>query len=100
MFRSIATLTALVATVSGLALAQPAKAPVKADDPSLRPATQNVDIGDVKVLGKNDNPGSAYVFSAPRIDDLANVVLTRDLLVAVQGNVDRESLERQNAETR
>lgn len=63
-------------------------------------ASKVVNVGDVEVHGANDNPGSIFVLPDGSDGLLARIDLTRDLLVAVQGNMDRERTERQNGESR
>ncbi|MBK8804158.1 MAG: hypothetical protein IPN71_19290 [Fibrobacteres bacterium] len=61
---------------------------------------QQVNLKDIEVKGATDAPNTFGVIEDGSVSPLASIDLSRDLLVAVQGNVDRERMERQNGESR
>jgi hypothetical protein len=69
-------------------------------DPAGRPAMQEVNLDTVHVRASPEGT-NALGLQGGQIDPTSvAVVMTRDLLPAVQGNLDRESLERENGESR
>lgn len=94
MFRSSLLLAILAIPV--LAQRSPTLGPV---DPAARPAVQEVNLDAVHVRAGQEET-NAFRVPGGEIDPTAVAVLMeRDFLPAVQGNRDRESLERANGET-
>lgn len=95
MFRS----SLLLALLSLPALAQRSPAP-SPSDPAARAAVQSIDLDTVRIRATGEET-NALGLQGGEIDPTSvAVVMTRDLLPAVQGNLDRESLERENGESR
>lgn len=56
--------------------------------------------GTVQITGHNEGPGSVVINGGPDESPMVAISLDRSLLDAIQGNLDRESIERTNGETR
>lgn len=69
-------------------------------DPASRQSTQNIDLDSIYVQGHGWTTNAFEVNGGPGQGPMVAISLERDLLPAVQGNLDRESLERSNGETR
>ena len=69
-------------------------------DPVTRQSMQNINLDTVYVKGFEDGTNAFRVPGGPGTGPMVAISLERDLLPAVQGNLDRESLERVNGETR
>jgi hypothetical protein len=73
--------------------------PSLVSDPASRRSVQTVRLDSVVVHATVSNPGEVEIRDIPKEPQIA-IVLERDLLAAVQGNLDRERLERCNGENR
>ncbi|HNY31256.1 MAG TPA: hypothetical protein PKO15_10250 [Fibrobacteria bacterium] len=97
--------TLLVIAVAGLAISATAQktesATASANDAlaTTRPA-QQVNLDDIDVKGHLGDPSSVVVDQDGSASPMVAIDLSRDFLAAVQGNVDREHIERQNGESR
>lgn len=102
MFRSTTLVKIAVASLSLSAFAQKTEIPVGevADDVAGTRQGQEVKLKDIEVKGESNAPNSFGIIEDGSDSPLASISLSRDLLVAVQGNMDRERIERQNGETR
>ncbi|MEK7392010.1 MAG: hypothetical protein AAB214_05520 [Fibrobacterota bacterium] len=68
--------------------------------PTDRASTQKIDLENIKVIANTGEPGSFDInWDGSRSHQVA-VVMDRDFRDAIQGNMDRETLERLNGETR
>lgn len=71
---------------------------VSVPDP-LRPGVV-VQGGEIQVTAATDGPGSTYLQGGAVDAPLASLVLSRSLVDAIAGNLDKESLERAHHENR
>lgn len=69
-------------------------------DPATRPAVQEVDLDTLHVRAAPEGTNALGLQGGEMDPTSVAVVMTRDFLPAVQGNQDRESLERENGESR
>lgn len=101
MFRSNLSLIT-IATLAISAFAQKTESPVDHTTEAVVGTRQGqqVNLKDIDVKGELNTPGTIGIVEDGSVSPLASIDLTRDLLVAVQGNVDREHMERQNGESR
>jgi len=68
--------------------------------PAARPAVQEVNLDTVNVWAAREETDALGLLGGQTDPTSVAVVMTRDFLPAVQGNLDRESLERVNGESR
>lgn len=68
--------------------------------PTDRPADQRIELKDVKVVGDLHLPNTLGIIDDGSKGGMVAVVLDRDFRDAIQGNMDRETIERSNGETR
>lgn len=73
--------------------------PVPSVDPASRPSAQQIDLDSIELKGE-DWGSNAGELRGMGESPLVAIHLDRDLLGAVQGNLDRERLERTNGESR
>ena len=73
--------------------------PVPTADPASRPSAQHIDLDSIELKG-DDWATNAVELRGMGDSPLVAIHLDRDLLGAVQGNLDRERLERGNGEDR
>ncbi|MBK9575900.1 MAG: hypothetical protein IPK50_22195 [Fibrobacterota bacterium] len=101
MFRSNLSLLA-IATLAISAFAQKTESPVDHATEAVVGTRQGqqVNLKDIEVKGVRSTPNAFGIIDDGSVSPLASIDLSRDLLVAVQGNVDREHMERQNGESR
>jgi hypothetical protein len=93
MFRSCIALA--LCTIPAFAQRSPTWTP----DPASRAPVQSIDLDTVRIEAGIDVPHDV-VIEGIGATALASISLERDLLSAVQGNVDRERMERTNGESR
>lgn len=100
MFRSNLTMIA-IATLALSTFAQKSDSSVdKATEAVVGTRqSQQVNLKDIEVRGERSTTNAFGIIDDGSVSPLASIDLSRDLLVAVQGNMDRERTERQNGES-
>jgi hypothetical protein len=90
-------LLALFTTAAMAAKTTPSVACPEANQPVSGQDKSVMALGCVQVNGHTDNPGSVYVPGLV-LSQEKDIVLDRSFVSAIQGNLDRETLEYRNAE--
>jgi len=65
-----------------------------------RASTQNIDLNNIKVTATTAGPGTVEVNWDGSLSSQVAIVMDRDFRDAIQGNLDREVIERANGEVR
>jgi len=75
-------------------------APNLVASPVDRASTQNIDLKNINVTVSTAGPGTVDVNWDGSLSTQVAIVMDRDFREAIQGNMDRETIERSNGETR
>lgn len=85
-----------ILSIAGLSLAS---TPTPSASSKVLPAAQQVNLGEINIKAQND-PGHAIEVIIPKTQNSSNIQLDRSFAEAIQGNLDRETMEYRNREAR